>query len=57
MMTLPVFIYNSYKTPTYPPEFSINRAWGAALVLTMIIMVLNVVARLVSHFFSPKGKA
>ncbi len=57
MATLPVFIYNSYKTPTFPPEFSINRAWGAALVLTLIIMALNVVARLVSHFFSPKSKA
>jgi phosphate transport system permease protein len=57
MMTLPVFIYNSYKTPTIPPQFSIDRAWGAALVLTFIIMALNVVARLVSYFFSPKSKS
>jgi phosphate transport system permease protein len=57
MMTLPVFIYSSYKNPGFPPEFSLERAWGAALVLTMIIMALNVIARLVSHFFSPKGKA
>ncbi len=56
MMTLPVFIYSSYKTPTIPPQFSIDRAWGAALVLTVIIMALNVVARLLSYFFSPKSK-
>jgi phosphate transport system permease protein len=57
MMTLPVFIYSSYKNPGIPPEFSLERAWGAALVLTLIIMTLNLIARLVSHYFSPKGKA
>lgn len=57
MMTLPVFIYSSYKNPGFPPELSLQRAWGAALVLTFIIMALNLIARLVSYFFSPKGKA
>ena len=57
MMTLPVFIYGQYKNPGIPPEFSIERAWGAALVLTMIIMVLNLAARLISHYFSPKTRA
>ncbi len=56
MMTLPVFIYSQYKNPGIPPEFSIERAWGAALVLMMIIMALNVLARLVSYYFSPKTK-
>lgn len=31
-----------------------DRAWAAALTLIIIVMVLNVVARLVSYFFSPK---
>jgi phosphate transport system permease protein len=56
MMTLPVFIYSQYKNPGIPPEFSIERAWGAALVLMLIIMALNVLARLVSYYFSPKTK-
>ncbi|MGI8614508.1 MAG: phosphate ABC transporter permease PstA [Nocardioidaceae bacterium] len=54
MMTLPVFIYNSFKQPGVPPEFGYARAWGAALVLTIIIMALNLIARLVSYYFSPK---
>ena len=57
MMTLPVFIYSQYKNPGIPPEFSIERAWGAALVLTFIIMVLNLIARFISYYFSPKTKA
>lgn len=57
MMTLPVYIYSQYKTPGFPVEFSIERAWGAALVLTVIVMLLNLVARLISYYFSPKTKA
>jgi len=57
IMTLPVFIYSQYKNPGFPPEYGIERAWGAALVLTIIIMLLNLVARLISYYFSPKTKA
>ncbi len=57
MMTLPVYIYSQYKNPGIPPEFSIERAWGAALVLMLIIMVLNLLARLVSYYFAPKTRA
>jgi phosphate transport system permease protein len=56
MATLPVFAYASQRNPGIPPEFSIDRAWGAALVLLIIVMVLNLVARIVSYFFSPKGE-
>ena len=56
MATLPVFAYASQRNPGIPPEFSIDRAWGAALVLLIIVMLLNLIARLVSHFFSPKGE-
>jgi phosphate transport system permease protein len=56
MSTLPVFAYASQRNPGIPPEFSLDRAWGAALVLLMIVMLLNLIARLVSHFFSPKGE-
>ncbi len=57
MMTLPVYIFNQYLHPGIPPEFSIERAWGAALVLTILVMLLNLVARLISYYFSPKTKA
>jgi phosphate transport system permease protein len=56
MATLPVFAYSAITSPGVPPEPSIARAWGAALVLLMIVMLLNLVARLVSYFFSPKGE-
>ncbi|MGH3448702.1 MAG: phosphate ABC transporter permease PstA [Nocardioidaceae bacterium] len=54
MMTLPVFIYNQYKSPGVPPQFGHERAWAAALVLTIIIMALNLLARLASHYVSAK---
>jgi phosphate transport system permease protein len=57
IMTLPVYIFSQYAHPGIPPEFSVERAWGAALVLTVIVMVLNLGARLVSYFYSPKTKA
>ncbi len=56
MTTLPVFTYFSVKFPGVPPEASIDRGWGAALVLIIIVMLLNLVARAVSYFFSPKGE-
>jgi phosphate transport system permease protein len=33
---------------------NIDRAWAAAFTLIVIVMVLNIIARLVSHYFSPK---
>jgi len=56
MATLPVFAFSSVSNPGVPPEPSIDRAWGAALVLLLIVMLLNLIARLVSYFFSPKGE-
>ncbi len=54
MMTLPVFIYYSYTQPGVPPEFGQARAWGAALVLIAIVMGLNLAARALGRYFSPK---
>jgi phosphate transport system permease protein len=55
MMTLPVFIYYSYTQPGVPAEYGQARAWGAALVLIVIVMALNLVARLLGRVFAPKG--
>jgi phosphate transport system permease protein len=54
MATLPVFAYSAVSSPGVPPQPSIDRAWGAALVLLIIVMLLNLIARTVSALFSPK---
>jgi phosphate transport system permease protein len=54
MTTLPVFSFYQLTQPGFPPEFGIDRAWTAALVLIILVMALNVVARLISRFFAPK---
>jgi phosphate transport system permease protein len=54
MATLPVFAYYQLTQPGFPPEFAIDRAWTAALVLIILVMALNVVARLISRIFAPK---
>lgn len=51
MQNLAVFAFNSYKSPGVPPEPSIDRAWTAALVLIMIVMVLNIAARFIYRRF------
>jgi phosphate transport system permease protein len=57
MMTLPVYIFGQYKNPGIPVSASVDRAWGAAFVLTVIVMALSLIARLISHYFSPKTRA
>jgi len=54
MATLPVFIYYSYTQPGLNPEISRGYAWGAALVLIIIVMALNAIARIVGRFFAPR---
>jgi len=54
MMSLPVFVYNQYVSPGTEAQFYIERAWAGALTLILIVALLNVVARVVSYFFSPK---
>ena len=53
MATLPVFAYSALMNPGVPPQPSIDRAWGAALTLLIIVMLLNLVARGISYLFSP----
>lgn len=55
MMTLPVFIYYSYTQPGVPAQFGQERAWGAALVLITIVMVLNLLARLIGRWLTPNS--
>jgi phosphate transport system permease protein len=56
IMTLPVFAFSAYANPSFPVDSSVQKAWGAALVLMMLVLVLNLLARLISRIFSPKTK-
>ncbi|WP_232796910.1 phosphate ABC transporter permease PstA [Blastococcus atacamensis] len=54
MATLPVYAFYQLTQPGVPPEFAIDRAWTAALILIALVMGLNVIARLISRLFAPK---
>jgi phosphate transport system permease protein len=50
MTTLPVFIYSQYASST---PIGYERAWGGALVLIALVMVLNLIARLIGRILAP----
>ncbi|NEM92318.1 phosphate ABC transporter permease PstA [Galbitalea soli] len=54
MMSLPVFVYTQYANQGSIAEFFTARSWAAALTLILIVMLLNLAARLVARIFSPK---
>jgi phosphate transport system permease protein len=54
MMTLPVFVYNQYAIQGVDAQAYTDRAWTGALALILIVMALNLIARLVAKIFSPK---
>jgi phosphate transport system permease protein len=54
MMTLPVFVYDSYAHPGVDVAAYWDRAWTGALTLIAIVMLLNLAGRLVARRFAPK---
>jgi phosphate transport system permease protein len=56
MTTLPTFIYRQLVNPTSPTNVdpSAQRAWAAALILIIFVMLLNLIARLIARIFAPK---
>lgn len=54
MMSLPVFVYTQYANPGSDVQPYLERAWTGALTLILIVMLLNLIARLVARIFSPK---
>ncbi|MBS2533936.1 phosphate ABC transporter permease subunit PstC [Catenulispora sp. NF23] len=51
--TLPTVIYNTYTSPEHASN---DRTWAAAFLLIVIIMVLNIIARLIAWWKKP-GRA
>ncbi len=54
MQSLPNFVYYSYVAQGADPGASLERAWAGALTLIVIVMTLNLGARLIAVIFAPK---
>ncbi len=56
MNTLAVYAYYMFTKPLNPGfrEPSLDRAWAAALLLVLLVVLLNLTARLIAKFFAPK---
>lgn len=50
VMTLPVFVYSMFQ------RGMMEYAWGGALVLVIIVLVLNLIARIIAKVFAPKTR-
>jgi phosphate transport system permease protein len=49
-----VFVYTQYVSPGTDIQPYLDRAWAGALTLIVIVMALNLIARLIAKIFSPK---
>jgi phosphate transport system permease protein len=49
-----VFAYTQYSQQGANPVPFVDRAWTAALLLIIIVMVLNLLARFITRLFAPK---
>jgi phosphate transport system permease protein len=54
MMALPLFVYTQWANPGTDVGAYFDRAWTGALVLILMVMALNLIARLIARIFSPK---
>lgn len=56
MQTLAVYAYEMFTKPLSPGfrDPSLERAWAAALILVLIVVALNLIARLIARLFAPK---
>jgi phosphate transport system permease protein len=55
MMTMPVFVYDSYAHPGVDVNAYMDRAWTGALTLILLVMLLNLTGRLIAARFAPKA--
>lgn len=56
MNTLAVYAYYMFMKPLSPAyrDPSVERAWAAALLLVLIVVALNLLARAIAKYFAPK---
>lgn len=67
MMTLPVYVYDEYSqglaqcstaslamNPPCNPQIRMERAWSAALVLIILVLILTVIGRLITRISSKR---
>jgi phosphate transport system permease protein len=54
MQSLPVYVYTQFANQGNPAFAFLERAWAAALLLILIVMALNLFARLIARWFAPK---
>ena len=54
MQSLPVFVFTSYANQGVETQAYLDRAWAGALTLILIVMLLNLVARIIARIFAPK---
>ncbi|MEN9620497.1 MAG: hypothetical protein RL499_690, partial [Actinomycetota bacterium] len=54
MQSLPVFVFTSYANQGVDTQAYLDRAWAGALTLILIVMLLNLVARIIARAFAPK---
>ncbi len=54
MQNLAVYAYDEYRSPGVMKAAAYDRAWAAALTLIVIVMLLNVIARLVYRRHKPE---
>jgi phosphate transport system permease protein len=56
MQNLAVYAYNQYRSPGVMKGAAYDRAWAAALTLIVIVMILNVAARLVYRRYKTENR-
>jgi phosphate transport system permease protein len=56
MQNLAVYAYSEYRTPGVDKAASYDRAWAAALLLILIVMILNLAARLIYNRYRPEAR-
>ena len=54
MATLPVYIYSQWQNKGADQAAYDNRAWSAALVLIVLVLICNLASRVVAHALSPR---
>lgn len=54
MQSLPVYVYSQYTNQGNPAFAFLERAWAAALVLILIVLLLNIIGRVIAKKFGVK---